>query len=153
MRLLPITVCSAALLGAVPLSAQDPLVSEDYDHFYNLEYTEAIAAFTAETEQHPDDSNAWNHLAHATLFRAMYRGGALESELVTGSNPFLRRQKVKTTPAEDQQFYDAIDKALDLAQSRLRENEDDPRALGSLGVSYALRANYNFLVRKAWVDA
>ena len=153
MRLLSITVCGAALLGAVSLRAQDPLVSEGYDHFYNLEYGEAIAAFTAETEQHPDDANAWNHLAHATLFRAMYRGGALESELVTGSNPFLRRQKVKTTTAEHQQFYEAIDKALDLAQTRLAENEDDPRALEALGVAYALRANYNFLVRKVWVDA
>jgi tetratricopeptide (TPR) repeat protein len=153
MRLLAITVWGAALLGAAALRAQDPLVSEGYGHFYNLEYTEAIAAFTAETEQHPDDPNAWNHLAHATLFRAMYRGGALESELVTGSNPFLRRQKVKTTTAEDQQFYDAIDKALDLAQSRLAVNEDDTRALEALGVSCALRANYNFLVRKVWVDA
>jgi tetratricopeptide (TPR) repeat protein len=35
----------------------------------------------------------------------------------------------------------------------LRENPDDPRALGALGASYAVRGNYNFLVRKAWVDA
>src|ERR1700674_4326146 len=153
MRLAPIIVCCLALSVAVPLRTQESGASGGYDHFYNLEYDDAIAAFTAETEQHPDDPNALNHLAHAPLYRPMDRGGALESELVTGSNPFLRRQKVKTTPAEDQQFYDAIDKALDLAQSRLRENEDDPRALGSLGVSYALRANYNFLVRKAWVDA
>jgi len=153
MRLSLITVCCLLLLGGVPLRAQHSGASEGYDHFYNLECDQAIAAFTAETEQHPDDPNAWNHLAHATLYRAMYRGGALESELVTGSNPFLRRQKVKTTPAEDEQFYDAIDKALDLAQSQLHENEDDARALGSLGVSYALRSNYNFLVRKAWVDA
>jgi len=140
-------------VACLALRAQDANVSEGYDHFYNLEYDQAIAAFTAETEQHPDDPNAWNHLAQAVLYRAMYRGGALESELVTGSNPFLRRQKVKTSPAEDQQFYDAIDKALDLAQSRVLDNQDDPLALDALGVSYALRANYNFLVRKAWTDA
>src|SRR5580700_5926392 len=153
-----IAVSSLALIGSMLLHAQDSAEvsagpSVGYDHFYNLEYDKAIAAFTAETEQHPDDPNGWNHLAHAILYRAMYRGGALESELVTGSNPFLRRQKVKTTAAEDQQFYEAIDKALDLAQSSLAENEDDPRALEALGVSYALRANYNFLVRKVWVDA
>src|SRR5215472_470990 len=153
MRVTSITACCLALLVLAPLRAQDSRDSEGYDHFYNLEYDPAIQAFTAEAEQHPDDPNAWNHLAHATLYRAMYRGGALESELVTGSNPFLRRQKVKTTPAEDQQFYDAINKAVDLAQSRLRENQDDPQALDALGVSYALRANYNFLVRKAWVDS
>jgi tetratricopeptide (TPR) repeat protein len=153
-----IAVSSLALLGGLLLRAQDPAevsagLSLGYDHFYNLEYDEAIAAFTAETEQHPEDPNAWNHLAHATLYRAMYRNGALESELVTGSNPFLRRQKVKTSPVEDQQFYDAIDKALELAQSRLGDNQDDPVALDAIGVSYALRANYNFLVRKAWTDA
>jgi len=147
MRAILIAVCCLAL------RAQDANVSEGYDHFYNLEYDQAIATFTAETEQHPDDPNSWNHLAHATLYRAMYRGGALESELVTGSNPFLSRQKVKTSTAENQQFYDAIDKALNLAQSRLLDNQDDLLALGALGVSYALRANYNFLVRKAWTDA
>ncbi len=153
MRVAAALLCLLAWPGAVRLPAQESPLAEGYDHFYNLEYDQAIAAFTAETGESPDDPNAWNHLAHATLYRAMYRGGALESELVTGSNPFLRRQKVKTTPVEDRQFYDAIDKSLDLAQSRLKENEDDPRALASLGVAYALRANYNFLVRKAWVDA
>ena len=153
MRLVSIHVCWLVLLGSGRMMAQDSTLQAGYDHFYNLEYDQAIAAFTAQTEQQPNDPNAWNHLAYATLYRAMYRGGALESELVTGSNPFVRRHKVKTTPAEDQQFYDSIDQALDLAQSRLRDDEDDPRALEALGVSYALRANYNFLVRKAWVDA
>jgi tetratricopeptide (TPR) repeat protein len=83
----------------------------------------------------------------------MYRSGALESELVTGSNPFLRREKVKIGPEEDQRFDNAIEKAIELSQSRLQENPADPHALGALGVSYGLRANYNFLVRKAWVDA
>jgi hypothetical protein len=152
MRLALYSVCGLVLLGAAELRAQDP-VAEGYDHFYNLEYDAAVAAFTTETEQHPDDPTAWNHLAHATLFRAMYHGGALESELVTGSNPFLRRQKLKTSSGETEQFDNAIDKAFDLAQSRLREQEDDPLALEALGVAYALRANYNFLVRKAWVDA
>ena len=153
MRLIFIGVGCLALLGVTGLHGQDAGVSEGYDHFYNLEYDGAIAAFTAETARHPDDPNAWNHLAHATLYRAMYRSGAIESELVSGSNPFLRRQKVKTTPAEDHEFYDAISKALRLAQSRLRENQNDPQALSPLGVSYALRANYNFSIRKAWKDA
>lgn len=153
MRGAPIALLCSALLAGSRLAAQDPALSPGYDHFYNLEYDQAIADFTAQTEQHSDDPNAWNHLAHGILYRAMYSSGALESELVTGSNPFLRRDKVKITPTEDQRFYDAIDKSMELSQARLRENADDPRALGALGVSYALRSNYNFLVRKAWVDA
>jgi tetratricopeptide (TPR) repeat protein len=150
--------CCLALLSAPRVSPQENLasanlVSEGYDHFYNLEYDQAIAAFTAETEQHPGDPAAWNHLAHGVLYRAMYRGGALESELVTGSNPFLRRDKVKTTQAEDQQFYGAINASIRLCRAQLASNPSASSALTALGIAYGLRANYNFLVRKAWMDA
>jgi len=83
----------------------------------------------------------------------MFRAGALESELVTGGNPFLRRQKVDASPADQRRFDQAIDHAMELAQARLKRNPRDTQALYALGVSYGLRANYNFLVRKAWRDS
>ncbi len=141
------------LVAAGHLIAQDAAISPGYDHFYNLEYDQAIENFTNETSDHPNDPNTWNHLAHAILYRAMYRSGALESELVSGSNPFLRRGKVSITPTDHQSFDDAIEKAIELSEAALKENRDDPKALGPLGVAHGLRANYNFLVRKAWVDA
>src|SRR5260370_34429061 len=128
----PFGVCCLALLTAAWRSAQDAVLSPGYDHFYNLEYDQAIADFTAITEQNPTDPSAWNHLAHAILFRAMYRSGALESEMVSGSNPFLRRAKVQITPAEYASFTDAIDKAMKLAQERLHENPDDHAGLRAL---------------------
>jgi tetratricopeptide (TPR) repeat protein len=149
----PTAVCCLALLAATSLCAQDPILSPAYDHFYNLEYDQAIADFTSAAKENPTDPNAWNHLAQGILFRAMYRSGALESEMVSGSNPFLRRSKVRIAPADDISFFDAIDKAMLLSQARLHENPDDAAGLGALGVAYALRGNYNFLVRKAWVDA
>ncbi|MDP9113835.1 MAG: hypothetical protein M3O20_09145, partial [Acidobacteriota bacterium] len=63
-----------------------------YQHFYNLEFPEALAAFRAEAAANPGSPDAYNHVAHAILYREMFRSGALESELVTGSNPFLRRE-------------------------------------------------------------
>jgi len=36
---------------------------------------------------------------------------------------------------------------------RIAANPNDTAALYSQGVSYGLRANYLFLVKKAWVDA
>lgn len=148
-----VVVLACLILGCGRAAPQDPLVSEGYDHFYNLEYDQAIADFTTDTMQHPDDPAAWNHLAHAVLYRAMYRGGALESELVTGSNPFLRRDKVKTTPDDVRQFDDAINHSIRLCRARLATAATAVDALSAMGVAYALRANYNFLVRKAWMDA
>src|SRR5579864_5241394 len=144
-----LAVAIACLLPLLAPHARGQQLSPGYDHFYNLEFDHAIADFTTETEQHPDDPNVWNHLAHALLYRAMYVSGALESELVTGSNPFLRRAKVEITPADQRSFDNAIDKAMELSQARLKENPGDPRGLSALGVAYALRGNYNFLVRKA----
>ena len=143
----------ACFLLAMPVIAQDSLISSGFDHFYNLEYDQAIADFTNAARQHADDSNAWNHLAQAILYHAMYRSGALESQLVTGSNPFLRREKVQVTPAEAASFDDAIHHVLDIAQARLQKDHRDAKALYALGVAYGLRSNYNFLVRKAWVDS
>lgn len=142
---------------AIPLLAwtlsQDPLIQKGFDHFYNLEYDQAIAAFREFIRRHPEDPRGYNHLAQSILYREMYRGGALETELVSGNNPFLRRPKLNPTPAEQREFQQAIDRSIQLSQARLRENPQDPQALYTLGVAYGLRANYNFLVRKAWRDA
>jgi tetratricopeptide (TPR) repeat protein len=143
-----------ALLCLVPLArAQDPEMATGFDHFYNLEYDEAIEQFQNGVEAKSDSPDRHNYLALAILFHEMYRSGALESEMVTGNNAFLRRPKMN--PGEDvqRQFNGAIDKAMSLAQARLARNPDDIGAHYALGVSYALRANFNWLVRKSWLDS
>lgn len=133
--------------------AQDPLEAAGFQHFYNLEYDDAIAAFEKQTAAEPREPSAYNHLAQAVLFRDLYRAGALETELVTGNNPFLRRPRVNASAEDQKSFEEAIRRAMELARERLRENARDTHALYALGVSYGLRANCNFLVRKAWRDA
>ncbi len=80
----------------------------------------------------------------------MFRSGALESELVTGSNPFLRREGLNPSKQDDQEFQDSINRALALCDARLQANPNDVQALYAQGVSYGLRGNYHFLVRKAY---
>src|ERR1700683_5219261 len=123
------------------------------NHFYNLEYDQAIADLEKAIAADPDSANLHNLLAESIQFREMFRVGALESELVTGANSFLRRPKIDTTPQIEKRFFDEIQKAIDLSQARLKANPNDTKALYSLGVAYGLRANWNFLVRKAWRDA
>jgi tetratricopeptide (TPR) repeat protein len=134
-------------------AAPEPDVAKAFDHFYNLEYDEALAQFRRAIERDPANPNFHNHLAQTVLYRDMFLAGALESELVTGNNPFLRRAKIPF-PAEDTATFDsAVATAIELAQAKLKSSPKDTRAMYSLGVAYGLRANYNFLVRKAWLDA
>ena len=138
------------LLLAARLLAADPLIESGYSHFYNLEFDEAIANFTEAVRLHPEMPDYHNHIAWALVFREMYRDGALESELVSGNNSFLRRSKLNPTAEVRSRFLSELSKAMELAQARLAKNPRDAAALYSLGISYGLRSNYFFLVEKAW---
>lgn len=144
----------AALLLLAPLwPGMDPVVAEGYDHFYNLEYPEAIACFQKAVQAGPADPDRRNHLAQAVLFQLMFRAGALETEMVTGGNPFLRRPKMDPTPAEEKLFRDSINESIRLARAALETNPNHIKALYAEGVALGLRGTYNYLVRKAWLDS
>ena len=144
---------AALAFAAALLWAGEAEVARGFDHFYNLEFDQAIAVFEREAAARPDAASLQNHLAQAILFREMLKAGALESELVSGGNAFLRREKMNPSPEDQGKFDRAIAQALRLAQAALGVRPSDTQALYDLGVSYGLRANYNFLVRKAWMDA
>jgi tetratricopeptide (TPR) repeat protein len=141
------------LLNVVAAFAVDAPMAKGFEHFYNLEYDQAIKEFRDLISKQPDNANYHNHYAQAVLYREMFRAGALESELVSGSNPFIRREKVNATAEATAQFDEAINKSMSLSQEKLKSNANDVPALYSLGVAHGLRANYNFLVRKAWMDS
>ncbi len=143
----------AVLCLAPHLNAANTLVDQGYDHFYNLEFDRALADFNQAIAKDPNNPDLHNHAAETVVFNEMYRDGALESELVTGNNSLLRRAKLNPTPQTRKLFLDEIQKALDLEQARLRRNPNDTGALYDMGITYGLRANYFFLVQKAWVDA
>jgi tetratricopeptide (TPR) repeat protein len=144
-----------ALIGvlAVSLVAQDTPSGAGFDHFYNLEYDQALAEFEKAAQQEPNAIGPHNHIAQTLLYREMYRNGALETQLVSGNNPFLRQKKVNPSPQVEKEFSDELQKAIDLANARLARNANDTGALYARGVAFGLRANYTFLVRKAWRDS
>jgi len=131
----------------------DPIVERGFDHFYNLEYPQAIAEFRKAIEAAPADPHRHNHLAQAVLFQMMFRAGALETELVTGGNPFLRRPKIEPTEEEQKLFAASVGETLRLTGAALAKNPRDADAMYARGVALGFRGTYNFLVRRAWMDA
>ncbi|HUQ95349.1 MAG TPA: tetratricopeptide repeat protein [Bryobacteraceae bacterium] len=141
------------LLGGAGLLCAEDAVSRGFNHFYNLEFDQAVQAFVSAIQKDPSNPDVHNHLAQAILYREMLRAGSLESELVTGSNPFLRRDKLKPAEEDRVRFDSAIETSLKLTQAALNASPGSVPALYAQGVAYGLRGNYNFLVRKAWNDA
>jgi tetratricopeptide (TPR) repeat protein len=135
------------------LLAQESLAASGFDHFYNLEYDQAIADFETAIARNPNSPDLHNHLAQTIVFREMYRDGALESELVSGANSFLRRPRMNPAPETEKRFLDEIGKAMALSEARLAKNPNDTGALYALGISYGVRSDYNWVVKKAWRDS
>jgi tetratricopeptide (TPR) repeat protein len=140
------------LAAALPLAGQN-LVDEGWDHFYNLEYDQALADFERAIAQNPNSPDLHNHLAETIVFKEMYRNGALESELVSGNNSLLRRPKLNPTEATRKRFLGEIDRALSLSEARLKKNPNDTGALYAEGISYGIRSNYFWVVEKSWHDS
>jgi tetratricopeptide (TPR) repeat protein len=136
-----------------PAAAEDTPSSPGFNHFYNLEYDQALAEFEKAAQQDPNAIGPHNHIAQVLLYREMYRDGALETELVSGNNPFLRQKKLNPSAHVEKEFTEEIQKAIGLADARLAKDPNETSALYARGVAFGLRANYNFLVRKAWRDS
>src|ERR1041385_7170055 len=142
------TVLWMALLAA-PVCAQS-LTEEGFSHFYNLEYDEAIASFEKAIAQNPSLPDLHNHLAQTLMFRERFRDGALESELVSGNNSFLRRPKLNPSPQVEKLVLDEIAKSMALCEARLKTQPKDTAAMYALGIAYGLRSNYYWVVKKDW---
>lgn len=147
------------LLATLPLAGdvvvrqspvQQALIQQGLDHFYNLEYEEAIGIFQKVIAAAPSTPENYNFLAQAILYRELYRLGALESELLTGNNYFIRTEKIRADPKANARLLATLEKAIQLAQARLAANPNDTEALYSLGSSYGLRMSYDFAIEKAW---
>lgn len=124
MRFSLLFLCCACLPAADNPKA---LVERGYDHFYNLEYDASIADFQAAIALDPSHPDYHNHLAQAIVFQEMYRNGALESELVSGNNSFLRRPKMNPSPATEKWFLDEVGKSMQLCEARLKTIPAIPR--------------------------
>src|SRR5512146_1910329 len=131
---------------------QDAATRAGFEHFYNLEYDQAVHSFERALEEHPDDPFAVNHLLSAVLFRELYRIGALDSELYA-KNSFLDKKKYPIDRKAQERIKQLSDRALQLAEIRLKQDPKDVDALYARGVTRGNRALYVALIDKAWFGA
>jgi len=147
------TARTALLLLAASLAPAAVSINPGFEHFYNNEYDQALAYFEHELAAHPDEPGIYNNIAQTVLYREMFRDGALESQLVSGNNPFLRTGKMEIRAEDKQRFAECVDRSIQANQERIAKNPRDVEALRALGVAHGLRANYLFLVEKSWMDS
>ena len=147
---------------AAGASAQAPALSPDqvrrlsatgFDHFYSLEYDEAIQIFERLRDADPANPYAHHRVAVAYFYKQLYIAGVLEGDLFWASNQFFRRRKIEVDLDLDRNFHQANQTAIRLCEQRLQRDEMDQQALYSCGVAYATQATYQGLVARALLDS
>ena len=134
-------------MTAIGAQELDRELTNAFNLFYNLEFDEALKRFTILSQQRPREADVQNGLAQALLFRTMLRTGFLESSVVSNNKALLGRGKMPFAPEDEKRFAAAIDRALELSQ------KEDPGSLYSLGVACGFRVTFDFLVKRAAIDA
>src|SRR5215467_8413572 len=127
--------------GSAEKSDFDALTRAGFEHFYSLEYDQAIQNFQKALEARPDEPKAINHLLEARLFQQLYRYNALDTRLYTKQR-FLTSKQVPIEPATRKQLAELTDQAMAASEKRLRADPRDVQALYSRGVTEGLRSTY-----------
>jgi tetratricopeptide (TPR) repeat protein len=147
---LPLAACTLIRAG---VSGPDAYRESGDNHFYNLEYDQAIADYTKLVQQKPNDPIGYNDLASAKLYKIMLRQGLLDSNAFGKDNRFLRNRRPQGDQAEKRQVIDTLERGRGAAEAQLARDSRDKVALYALCANYGLRATYEFSLDKAWVAA
>ena len=143
---------TAASPGLQSFRPHDPLNSEAFDRFYNLDYDRAVQDFERVAQKYPDDPFAVNHLLTGVLFRELYRMGALNSGEYANDS-FINAPHRPADPKAKQRIKELVDRALRLEQKRLDADGKDVDALYARWVTRAQFATYTALIERAWFSA
>jgi tetratricopeptide (TPR) repeat protein len=112
---------------------------------YNLDYEDALTAFRAAIDADPTHPAAYRLVAATMWINALFRQGAVTAEDYLGQ----ARSEIARQPIAqelDAAFHANIDRALALADERLREHPNDPDAHFQVGAAYAFLTTYKATV-------
>jgi tetratricopeptide (TPR) repeat protein len=148
-------VKSLLLLASVVTASQagNNYQESGSDHFYNLEYDQAIHDYTKLIEENPTDPTGYNDLAGAYLYKEAYRLGLLDSSAVSRGNSFLHLQRPQPDSNAEARVLETLDRGQRAAEGILAQDAHNKQALYSLCANYSLRANNEFILQRAWFAA
>jgi tetratricopeptide (TPR) repeat protein len=141
------------VISQVALAAGSDDRQNGHDHFYNLEYDEAINAFAKVIKRNPADPISYNDLARAELCRELCRLSLFDVGKLGSDNRFLRDRPVLADPTVKARFLDTLDRGQHEAENILAHDRRNETALYSLCTAYALRSTYDFMLDKVWLSA
>ena len=110
------------MTGALQAQTAQALVARADDHYFNLEYEEAIRDYYAAMAASQASGAVWNRIATTILYQELNRLGMLETSAFRGDNEFLDQEKPKPDPEAKKRFLGALAEARRLAEAGRLKN-------------------------------
>ncbi|WP_058868388.1 lipopolysaccharide assembly protein LapB [Chloracidobacterium thermophilum] len=123
-----------------------------FDALYNLDYRGAWAAFEQLTRIEPTHPAGYLYLANCMWAEKLYRTRRLQATTYTGETFFADTKEVFDKDF-DRRLREAVDRTLQVADARLRENPRDTVALYYKGMAHGLLAAYEATITRAFLAA
>lgn len=130
-----------------------PAVESGYRQMYNLEFDGAHKTFAVWEREHPNDPLGPVSNAAAYLFAEFDRLKILHSEFFVEDGMFRHRPKVIADPGVRQAFDAELSKSLQLSEAILARSPRDPDALFVKIMALGLRADYDALIERHYLDS
>ena len=128
----------------------EPEVREAYQHFYNLDYTGAVARFQRFHDGHPGDPQATGYLLNAVIFQELYRQDLLDTTFYANDGFLTGKHATEEDPETKERILALADEAVREANARLSRNPNDKDALFARGWVRSLQCTYVAMVERGF---
>ena len=153
-----LTATLASLAASIPSMAGSvptvvPMLQAGYHQMYDLEFDGAHKTFAEWERQRPDDPLGHVSNAAAYLFAEFDRLNILQSEFFVNDDRFRHAKRLNPDLAVRQAFDAELTKAEELANGILARSPQDADALFANILAMGLRADYQALIEKRYLDS
>jgi tetratricopeptide (TPR) repeat protein len=131
----------------------DPQVRAAYASFYNLDFSDAVAAFQKFHQEHPGNAQATAYLLDALIFQELYRLDLLDTTFYANDGFLTGRHAIEEDRAKRNQIFALADEAVREADWDLSKNPNDVNALFARAWVRALRCTYVAMVERSFGQA
>lgn len=144
-----VTLVTLAIDAPVAAARDEALASirrRAFEAAYNLDYPEAVTLFDQAIARDPNDSATHRARAVATWLHMVFMRGSITVDQYMGQMAAKDVSIEKPSAADAATFRQHADKALALAETRLRSQPQDVQALYDLGAALGVLASYTATV-------
>ncbi len=155
MTTVALVLLATRLAGAqntYPLNL-DPEVRDGFQHFYNLDYDGAMQRFQAVLKSHPQDPMANGYVLMDTIFRELYRQDLLDTTYYAREHFLSSGHKSNVPDDVRRQIDELTDRAISLADARLKVDPNDKNAYFARGYAKGMHAAWMTLVDHSFTGA